>query len=382
MSTQTSNDQQVRIPTSDEMAGMTTEELARLGARLNGVELLEYGPRFEPGSPAEKRAERQVAKWFFLSAFFALAFVVIFVAWPAEYEDPFSDRQWLFALFTPLLGITLGGSILSLGFGVMSIARRIAPHEVAVQQRHVGGSAEHDQKTLGAELSDTLDKTGLRTRRGVLKGSLLMAGGGIATAALVGALGGMVKNPWAKGEESDLWVTLWRPAPDGTKVRLTGQDGAFIRPEDMATGSMMTVFPGVPGGATAADSAVMLFRLRPNHPVMIRNGHDGVDYNTFRYGDYYAYSKICTHVGCPVSLYEDQTGRVLCPCHQSQFDVHDGMKPVFGPATRPLPQLPIGVDDEGYFIATGDFVEPVGPGFWESNQGSAPWGSYPKEENS
>jgi ubiquinol-cytochrome c reductase iron-sulfur subunit len=359
------------------MAGMTQEELARLGARLNGVELVEYGPRFEPGSPAEKRAERQVAKWFFLSALFALAFVVIFIVWPAGYEDPFSSRQWVYALFTPLLGVTLGAAILCLGLGVMSIARRIAPHEVAVQERHVGGSAEHDQRTVGAELMDTLDKTGLKTRRGLLKTSLLLAGGGIATAAVVGPIGGLIKNPWAKGAESDLWVTPWRPAADGTKVRMTFQDGSFVRPEDLAVGSMATVFPGVPGGATASDAAVMLFRLRPNEPILIRNGQDG-----FEYGNYYAYSKICTHVGCPVSLYEDQTGRVLCPCHQSQFDVHDGAKPVFGPATRPLPQLPIDVDDEGYFIATSDFIEPVGPGFWESTQGSKPWGSHPKGENS
>lgn len=366
----------VKIPTSDEMAGMTQEELARLGARLNGVELIEYGPRFEPNSPAEKRAERQVAKWFFLSGLFGLAFVVIFVAWPAGYEDPFSSKQWTYALFTPLLGITLGGAILALGLGVMSIARRIAPHEVAVQQRHVGGSAEHDQRTLGAELADTLEKTGLKSRRGLLKMSLLVAGGGLAAAAVVAPIGGLIANPWAKGKDSDLWVTPWRPV-DGKKVRLTMQDGSFVRPEDLATGSIMTVFPGVPGGATASDAAVMLFRLRPNEPVMIRTGQDG-----FEYGDYYAYSKICTHVGCPVSLYEDQTGRVLCPCHQSQFDVHNGAKPVFGPATRPLPQLPIDVDGEGYFIAVRDFIEPVGPGFWESNQGSAPWGSHPKKENS
>jgi ubiquinol-cytochrome c reductase iron-sulfur subunit len=367
----------VAVPTSDEMAGMTQEELARLGARLDGVELVEYGPRFEPGSPAEKRAERQVAKWFFLSALFALAFVVIFIVWPAGYEDPFSSRQWVFALYTPLLGITLGAAILCLGLGVMSIARRIAPHELAIQQRHVGGSAEHDRQTVGAELMDTLDKTGLKTRRGLLKTSLLLAGGGIATAAVVGPIGGLIKNPWAKGEESDLWVTPWRPAADGTLVRLTYQDGSFVRPEDLAVGSMATVFPGVPGGAIASDAAVMLFRLRPNEPILIRNGQDG-----FEYGDYYAFSKICTHVGCPVSLYEDQTGRVLCPCHQSQFDVHDGAKPVFGPATRPLPQLPIDVDSEGYFVATRDFIEPVGPGFWESTQGSAPWGSHPKKESS
>jgi ubiquinol-cytochrome c reductase iron-sulfur subunit len=84
----------------------------------------------------------------------------------------------------------------------------------------------------------------------------------------------------------------------------------------------------------------------------------------FGYGDYVAYSKICTHAGCPVSLYEQETSRILCPCHQSQFDVTQGAKPVFGPATRSLPQLPIRVDEEGYFVARSDFREPVGPSFW------------------
>ena len=361
-------------PTSDEMDGMTQEELARAGALLDGTELLEYGPRFEPGSPADKRAERQVAFWFALAGLFALAFIVIFIAWPDNYRDSHDPRQWVFALYTPLLGVTLGGAVLFTGLGVVMIARKIAPHEVAVQQRHVGMSDEVDRRTIGAEVMDTLDKTGLKSRRGVLKGSLLLAIGGLGTAAVVPIIGGMIKNPWAKGPDSDLWVTLWRPAADGTKVRMVQIDGTPVRPEDIAAGALATVFPGVPGGATASDSAVMLFRLRPDQPVMVRTGQEN-----FGYGDFYAYSKICTHVGCPVSLFESQTNRVLCPCHQSQFDVTDGARPVFGPATRPLPQLPIGVDAEGYFVAEGDFIEPVGPGFWESYQGARPWSSHPKE---
>jgi ubiquinol-cytochrome c reductase iron-sulfur subunit len=105
----------------------------------------------------------------------------------------------------------------------------------------------------------------------------------------------------------------------------------------------------------------MLIRLRPEQMAQIkpRAGHED-----FGYGDYVAYSKICTHAGCPVSLYEQETSRILCPCHQSQFDVTQGAKPIFGPATRSLPQLPITVDDEGYFVARGDFPEPVGPSFW------------------
>ncbi len=78
-----------------------------------------------------------------------------------------------------------------------------------------------------------------------------------------------------------------------------------------------------------------------------------------------AYSKLCTHVGCPVGLYQAQEALLLCPCHQSTFDVLAGAEPIFGPAARPLPQLPLAVDDEGYLVATGDFEAPVGPGFWD-----------------
>ena len=85
----------------------------------------------------------------------------------------------------------------------------------------------------------------------------------------------------------------------------------------------------------------------------------------FGYGDYVAFSKICTHAGCPASLYEQQTNRLLCPCHQSQFLITDNAQPVFGPATRRLPMLPLTVDEEGYFVAAEDFRDVVGPDFWE-----------------
>ncbi len=77
-----------------------------------------------------------------------------------------------------------------------------------------------------------------------------------------------------------------------------------------------------------------------------------------------AYSKVCTHAGCPVGLYQSESSLLLCPCHQSTFDVLNGAEPTFGPATRALPQLPIAVDEEGFVIATADYSEPVGPGFW------------------
>lgn len=360
------------IPTPEEVARMDREERARLGARLDGVELVEYGERYIPGSPADRRASRHVARWFLLSALFGLLAALAFVFWPQTYRSAYTGgSQVLYALYTPILGVTLGGCILFFGIAVIELAKKIAPHELAIQQRHDGISDELDRSTLAAEVTDVVDKMGIVKRRGIIKGAIALAGGALGLAILVPVLGGFVKNPWAKGSKSDLWVTKWAPV-NGEKIRLAQFDGSPIRPEDIAAGSLTTVYPGVPDGVKSADSAVMLFRLRPTQPVRIRDGQDG-----FEFGDFYAYSKVCTHVGCPVSLYEQQTGRVLCPCHQSQFDVFDGAKPVFGPAARPLPQLPLAVQD-GYFVAASDFIEPVGPGFWESNQGSRPWGSHPK----
>ena len=369
------------IPSDDELGRLSREEKAKLGAAMDGVELVEYGERYIPGSPADKRAERSVVKWFLLSGLFGLLFAVAFIVMPAGYESAYAgSKQVLYALYTPALGVTMGLCVLCFGVGVVALAKKITPHEVAVQQRHIGLSAEVDRQTVGAEVMDTVEKMGMIKRRGMIKGSIALAGGAVGLATVVPLLGGLIKNPWAEGPESELWVTLWRPItnPDKsvTKVRMTYIDGTPVRPEDVSAGSLTTVFPGVPNGAKASDSAVMLFRLRPNAQVKVRAGQDG-----FNYGDIWAYSKICTHVGCPVSLYEEQTGRILCPCHQSQFDVFDGARPVFGPATRPLPQLHIGVDDEGYLIAESDFIEAVGPGFWENGK-RAPFSSHPEGTSS
>jgi ubiquinol-cytochrome c reductase iron-sulfur subunit len=109
-------------------------------------------------------------------------------------------------------------------------------------------------------------------------------------------------------------------------------------------------------------AAVLLTRLDPADIKVKQErdwGHDGI----------VAYSKICTHVGCPVGLYEQQTHHLLCPCHQSTFDVTQDCKVIFGPAHRPLPQLKITVDSEGYLVADAPFREAVGPSFFE--RGSA-----------
>ncbi|MDP9020330.1 MAG: Rieske 2Fe-2S domain-containing protein, partial [Actinomycetota bacterium] len=99
--------------------------------------------------------------------------------------------------------------------------------------------------------------------------------------------------------------------------------------------------------------------------LLIRTGAGRLELAQPTVGDIVAYSKLCTHTGCPVGLYQQQEQLLLCPCHQSTFDVLHGAQPIFGPAARPLPQLPIGVDHQGFFVALGEFPQPVGGGFWD-----------------
>ncbi len=135
---------------------------------------------------------------------------------------------------------------------------------------------------------------------------------------------------------------------------------------DLEVGSVVQVLPAVedlehrPLSDIAKDP-VLLIRLRPEEfqlePDRLAMTHEGI----------IAFSKICSHMGCAVALYEQTTKHLLCPCHQSTFDVTRAAKVIFGPAARPLPQLDITVDAEGYLVARAPFNEAVGPSFWERN---------------
>jgi len=156
--------------------------------------------------------------------------------------------------------------------------------------------------------------------------------------------------------------TIWKR---GTRLAID-PNGRLIKAADVTIGSVVHVIPDVPEEerrshewiTEKAKAVVLLVRLDP------ADLKESEERKTWSHEGIVAYSKICTHVGCPVALYEQQTHHLLCPCHQSTFDVADGAKVVFGPAKRPLPQLPIAVDDEGYLIAQDDFDEPVGPSYW------------------
>ncbi|BBY53279.1 ubiquinol-cytochrome c reductase iron-sulfur subunit [Mycobacterium koreense] len=389
----TERNDNVEHPTDAELAAMSREELVELGGRLDGVETVFKEPRWQvEGTRAEKRAERQVALWFLLAGAAGLALLVIFLFWPWEYKAQGEDGSFLYTITTPLYGLTFGLSVLALGIGAVLFQKKFIPEEISIQERHDGageGSAEIDRKTVAANLTDALEGSTIR-RRKLLGLSMGIGAGAFGLATAVAGLGGLIKNPWkpvvktADGLKPVLLTSGWTPRRPGETIYLTRSTGthgagAFVkmRPEDIDAGGMETVFPWreSDGDGTTEESReklhaitmgvrnpVMLIRIKPNDMkrVTYRKGQE-----SFNFGTLFAYTKICSHLGCPSSLYEQQTYRILCPCHQSQFDALHFAKPVFGPAARALAQLPITIDKNGFLVANGDFVEPVGPAFWE-----------------
>ncbi len=345
-------------------------ELVREGARRDGVEIVHYAPRFPiPGTKAERRIERTIALLFLLTGVAGLAFVVIFVAMRFAYTPGTNSAK----LFTPLLGVTFGVALLTLGAGIIMWAKKLLPEEVAVEKRHLGGSPPDDKKIMGAQLGHIAEETAI-SRRPLLKGALLLGLAPVGVAAVVLPIAPLIKDPHGRGDP--LLHTGFDPEyNNGNPVRLVREDGTGIRPDDVSAGGQMTVYPGIPHGATNfwADSPTLLIHLREADAAVARSNLARIPLNAptpdnpdgGMWQNFIAYSKICTHLGCPASLYEQQTNRLLCPCHQSQFLITDNAKPIFGPATRRLPMLPITVDDDGFFVARSDYQVPIGPAFWE-----------------
>jgi ubiquinol-cytochrome c reductase iron-sulfur subunit len=274
-----------------------------------------------------------------------------------------------------LLGLGLGGALFLLGLAIITWAKKLLPEEVSVQDRHGGASARDEQAMTGATNLNLVDETGIR-RRPLLKAAFLLPAGALGAAALVPLVGSLIKNP---NDGGILLSTGWDPSHnDGRKVQLVRDDGTPIRPEDVSVGGQMTVFPGIPHGTTNeyADSPTLLIHLREADAAQLRANIADATANLApgarsdqvpvdgRWENFVAYSKICTHAGCPASLYEQQTNRLLCPCHQSQVLITDQARPIFGPATRRLPMLPLDLED-GFLVAQSDYLEPVGPAYWE-----------------
>ena len=242
-----------------------------------------------------------------------------------------------------LLATALGG----IGFGLVAWSRRFMPDDVAVETRGTVASSPEDIDGLLDDLGAEKAEVG---RRHLLVRMLAVAGGALGVAALfpIRSLGprpgnGLRTTPYAGGG-----------------LRLVSDAGVPVRADELAVNGVLTVFPE--GHENREDSQTLLLHL-PEDEFEPREGREG-----WTVGGQVAFSKVCTHAGCPVGLFEEQSAQLLCPCHQSTFDVRDACRPIFGPATRSLPQLPLAVDEDGFLIATGDFSDPVGPGFWDREQ--------------
>jgi ubiquinol-cytochrome c reductase iron-sulfur subunit len=357
---------------------------------MDGVETVFKEDRWPvPGTRAEKRSERLVAFWLLFGGLMGLLLLLVFLFWPWEYKPYGVKGNLLYSWATPMYGITFGLSILAIGVGAVLYQKRFIPEEISIQDRHDGRSSELDRKTSAATLVDAFDSSTIKRRKmiGMAAGIGL---GAFGVGTLIAAIGGIIKNPWkpvvptANGPKAVLWTSDWTPRYNGETIylgRATGRPGEspFIkmRPEDIDAGGMETVFPWreEDGDGTTVESherlthisfgvrnPVMLIRIKPVDMARVvkRQGQE-----SFNFGELFAYTKVCSHLGCPSSLYEQQTYRILCPCHQSQFDALHFARPIFGPAARALAQLPITIDKDGYLVANGDFIEPVGPAFWE-----------------
>jgi quinol---cytochrome c reductase iron-sulfur subunit len=328
---------------------------------LDNPGLPDHEPRPTDVDPAmERRAERQVAMMFLAAAALSLAFCVAYFAIDEDVQVLGLGAANL------ALGVTLGLALLLIGLGAIQWAKKLMADRELIEYRHPAASAADRSEAIAAFRAGA-EESGFG-RRTLIRNSLLGA------VAMLGLPAIVVLRDLGPLPKARLAQTVWRR---GVRV-VNDVDGTPIRPSAVQLGQLINAEPALffdqekPDGTVVpaefegtrlqdakATSAVIVVRMPPQDitPYKSRRnwGVDGI----------LCYSKICTHVGCPISLWEQQTHHLLCPCHQSTFDLGDNGKVLFGPAARSLPQLPLGVDQDGYLIAMSGFHEPVGPSYWE-----------------
>ncbi|MER7397160.1 Rieske 2Fe-2S domain-containing protein [Streptomyces sp. NPDC000151] len=300
---------------------------------------------------AARRSERTVALLFTVSMLATIGFIASYVIFPIDkiiYVWPLGHISALnFAL-----GLTLGVALFCIGAGAVHWARTLMSDVEVAQERHPIEAEPEVKAKVMADFREGAAESGMG-RRKLIRNTMFGA------LALVPLSGVVLLRDLGPLPEKKLRTTGWKKG-----IRLVNQSTNLpLRPEDIAVGSLTFAKPeGLEESdeefhQKIAKDALMLVRIQPQNikdKQELEWSHEGI----------VAYSKICTHVGCPISLYEQQTHHVLCPCHQSTFDLSDGGRVIFGPAGHPLPQLHITVKD-GYLEAVSDFAEPVGPSFWE-----------------
>jgi ubiquinol-cytochrome c reductase iron-sulfur subunit len=322
-----------------------------------------HRPRATDTDPkAARRAERQVASMFLLSVVFVILFVVAYIGIDKS-TTIYIPVMGTVGASQVALGFCLGAAILLIGTGAIQWAKKLMPDVEVVQQRHVMESPQSATDEAAANYERGKEESGF-ARFPMIRRTLIAALALFPIPLII-----MLKDLWVPTPEEEgkspaeiLSTTIWRA--DSRIV----SDGTYrpVRPEDLPVGGLISAVPEdlaeieeIQGNLNArGKAAIILIRMEPDE-IRSQQG-DGWDYQGIL-----AYSKICTHVGCPIALYEQRTHHLLCPCHQSTFDLADSGNVVFGPAARRMPQLPIGVDAEGYLVAKSDFAEPVGASFWE-----------------
>ncbi|MCM2414581.1 ubiquinol-cytochrome c reductase iron-sulfur subunit [Streptomyces sp. RKAG290] len=321
-------------------------------------------PFADPGLPAHQpriqdideraadRSERAVAFMFTLSMLATVGFIASYVIFPVDkivYIFPFGNVSAL----NFSLGLTLGVALFAIGAGAVHWARTLMSDVEVADERHAISAEPEVKAKVLADFAAGAQESAFG-RRKLIRNTMFGA------LALVPLAGVVLLRDLGPLPEKKLRSTMW--AKGKQLVNMNTMEP--LRPEDVVVGSLTFAMPeGLEEDAEdfqkqIAKAALMIVRIEPDNIKDKRErewAHEGI----------VAYSKICTHVGCPISLYEQQTHHVLCPCHQSTFDLSDGARVIFGPAGHALPQLRISVNSEGNLEALGDFEEPVGPAFWE-----------------
>ena len=316
-----------------------------------------HRPRVTDEDPKrEKRAQRTVYTLFYLSILGSVWAIAAYMLFPIESNDVGAVR-----LNNMFIGLGATLALLGIGFGAVHWGKSLMDDVELVDDAPPDRRQRRRRSAAPSRSSPTADEESGFTRRTVIRNSLI---GALVVFPLPAVVLFRGLAPQDQIPVELLSHTMWKK---GTRLAL---DPIGRADQGRPTSRIGSAFHVIPEGLNElehgkleekAKAAVLLMRLEPSEL------NQAPDRESWSYDGIVAYSKICTHVGCPVALYEQHTHHLLCPCHQSQFDVANHCEVIFGPAKRPLPQLPIAVDDEGYLIAQSDFTEPVGPSFWERN---------------
>jgi ubiquinol-cytochrome c reductase iron-sulfur subunit len=257
------------------------------------------------------------------------------------------------------LGLSLSVVLLGLGFGALIWVRHLMPDAELTEIRHPPRSSPEARQEFAEYFSEATGASQF-VKRPLVRRTLLLATLPLAAIPVV-----MLRDAGPLPGTS-LRHTVWSP---GRRLLVYGTNQPITPAEFSAPGGFITIVPeGYSDDLDAlAKATVIIIKFRPGELQVptTYNGSTPIGTMNWTVDNIVAYSKICTHVGCPVGLYEQTTHHLLCPCHQSTFDASTGATVIFGPAPRPLPQLPLAVDAQGYLVARSDFTQPVGPSFWE-----------------